>query len=85
MRRVSGRIAILLAACLLSGGLLLPTAATAQDEADFDHVETRFPLTGSHRRESCESCHADGLFAGTPARCELCHDGSGLRAETARS
>jgi len=55
-----------------------------QTPPEFDHVGTRFPLTGSHRRASCNACHTGGLFAGTPTRCAFCHDGSDLRAETSK-
>jgi hypothetical protein len=84
MRRVDRRVAILAGIYLVAGALFVPTTIRAQSGADFDHAQTRFPLTGSHRREPCESCHLEGLFTGTPNRCELCHDGSGLRAETAK-
>ncbi|MDH3519274.1 MAG: hypothetical protein OEM49_02360 [Myxococcales bacterium] len=78
-------IRFLLGCCALAGSLLWSDPARAQSGAAFDHSTTRFPLTGSHRREPCESCHAEGLFAGTPDRCELCHDGSGLRAQTEKT
>jgi hypothetical protein len=32
-----------------------------------------FPLTGQHAELTCESCHAGGRYAGTPATCESCH------------
>jgi hypothetical protein len=69
---------------VLTGSLVIGGGGSAQTGANFDHSTTRFPLTGSHRREPCESCHLEGLFQGTPDRCELCHDGSGLRAETSK-
>jgi hypothetical protein len=58
--------------------------ARAQVSPDFDHIETRFPLTGAHERVACESCHALGIFWGVPTRCAFCHDGTGARAETAK-
>ena len=32
-----------------------------------------FPLTGSHTGLDCESCHINGVFAGTPRDCVGCH------------
>lgn len=64
--------------------LLDIATATAQEDR-FDHFRTRFPLVGAHQRVDCESCHVDGLFQGTPLQCRFCHDGTGLRATTARS
>jgi len=42
-------------------------------ELAFDHISTGFPLTGMHARVSCESCHMDGIFRGTPRECRSCH------------
>jgi len=32
-----------------------------------------FPLTGAHRTASCNSCHAGGVYNGTPTNCVACH------------
>ena len=32
-----------------------------------------FPLVGKHAGLACESCHANGRFAGTPNTCVACH------------
>ena len=32
-----------------------------------------FPLVGKHAQLACESCHANGRFAGTPNTCVACH------------
>ena len=40
--------------------------------ADIDH-DRFFRLTGAHRSADCESCHTDGVFAGTPTNCNACH------------
>ncbi len=42
------------------------------DDAEFDHDDSNFPLTGRHRSLDCESCHADG-YQGTPTDCVACH------------
>ncbi|WP_284052291.1 hypothetical protein [Stakelama marina] len=44
-----------------------------------DHYRTGFPLEGGHERVPCESCHRNGVFKGTPRRCEDCHNN--IRAE----
>ena len=36
-------------------------------------VHTAWPLTGAHAAASCESCHAGGVFVGTPRDCFACH------------
>jgi len=41
-------------------------------EATFDHNNTHFPLTGSHKTTECSSCHTSG-FSGTPTACNSCH------------
>ena len=42
-------------------------------EVSFDHLTTGFRLEGAHRVADCESCHSDGVFAGTPKICTDCH------------
>lgn len=39
----------------------------------FDHAASTFPLTGLHIPVSCEECHIDGRFKGTPLECVACH------------
>ena len=41
--------------------------------ATFNHSNTGFPLTGRHNNLSCNSCHANGVYQGTPANCYACH------------
>jgi len=41
--------------------------------ARIDHNQTRFPLTGAHVTASCESCHQNNRFNGTPLECYTCH------------
>jgi len=41
--------------------------------ATFNHNNTGFPLTGRHNNLSCASCHANGVYQGTPANCYACH------------
>ncbi|WP_223248498.1 cytochrome c3 family protein, partial [Sulfurirhabdus autotrophica] len=49
------------AATSVSGGL------------SFDHNTTGFFLDGAHAKETCESCHIQGQFRGTPRDCATCH------------
>ena len=59
-------------------GLCLLMAATAGAQGlNFDHdFDTGYPLTGTHRTTSCESCHPSGIFKGAPKNCNGCHDGT---------
>ena len=51
----------------------LPLHAAEQRGTDFDHLRTGFPLTGAHTQVECQTCHARGVFKGTPRQCDLCH------------
>jgi hypothetical protein len=47
-------------------------------QSGFDHAKTRYPLTGSHIRVTCQKCHTlpdnTSKFAGLPfADCNTCH------------
>ena len=48
-------------------------SADSMAQAQFDHFTTGFRLEGAHRAADCESCHSDGVFAGTPTGCADCH------------
>lgn len=41
--------------------------------AKFDHNLSLFKLEGEHAETSCESCHRNNVFAGTPTDCYTCH------------
>ena len=43
------------------------------EEADFDHNQTQFALTGSHIEQECRSCHGGGVFDGLSMECATCH------------
>ncbi|MFZ5433343.1 MAG: hypothetical protein ACOZB3_06160 [Calditrichota bacterium] len=43
------------------------------DDANFDHNQTDFPLTGSHIQVNCAQCHVNGQYTGTPTECYACH------------
>jgi hypothetical protein len=55
--------------------VLLTWAGTAHavQRTGFDHLTTGFELQGAHRDLSCEFCHVNGVFKGTPRTCEGCH------------
>lgn len=43
-------------------------------ETRFDHdKETKFKLSGGHRKTECMECHADGHYKDTPKDCYSCH------------
>ena len=42
------------------------------DQGVFDH-NSSFPLVGVHAAQQCASCHAGGVFQGTPRDCVGCH------------
>ena len=46
---------------------------TSWDGAQFDHGLTSFPLTGAHTTVTCQQCHTNGRYAGTPTDCAACH------------
>jgi hypothetical protein len=60
-------------------GRLGPNCADCHTEAGwtpakFDHNLSAFKLEGGHQEISCESCHIDEVFQGTPADCYSCHE-----------
>jgi hypothetical protein len=43
-------------------------------ETRFDHdKDTKFKLTGGHRKTECKECHAEGRYKDTPKDCYSCH------------
>ena len=53
-------------------GCSLCHSTTAWLPSTFDHASV-FPLTGGHAGLSCNSCHANGKFAGLSSACSSCH------------
>ncbi len=45
-------------------------------DQNFNHQNTRFPLSGMHVKVTCETCHKGGIFKGTPVACIGCHNTS---------
>lgn len=41
--------------------------------ARFDHRAAGFPLTGAHAALTCDQCHTNFSFGGTPVECVSCH------------
>lgn len=76
-----GKICWLGAVVLLSLPLT-PGSSVAQWR--FDHFTTGFRLEGAHRLAECESCHTDGMFAGTPTDCVGCHSQASRTNATSR-
>lgn len=46
---------------------------TSWETLTVDHNRTAFPLTGAHVSVSCEKCHVNNRFKGTPTACAACH------------
>lgn len=42
-------------------------------QISFAHDETDFPLIGSHTEPTCNACHFNQTFDGTPSDCIACH------------
>jgi hypothetical protein len=60
---------------------LAPQAFAAETRSSFDHLTTGFELIGQHRDLTCEACHANAIFKGTPKDCGACHGiGTSIRA-----
>jgi hypothetical protein len=53
--------------------LLWVSHAPAVQRTQFDHLTTGYELRGAHRDMSCEYCHVNGVFKGTPRTCVGCH------------
>ena len=74
--RVCVSIRLLLFCLSISASASLLLTLVSQEsiaQSDFDHFTTGFRLEGAHRVAECESCHNDGVFAGTPTACADCH------------
>ena len=63
----------MLALCSATLALFVVASGESAAEPRFDHLTTGFRLEGAHLVADCESCHSDGLFAGTPTDCVGCH------------
>ena len=48
-------------------------STSAWKPASFDHNLAIFKLTGAHNSATCEKCHANNVFKGTPTDCNACH------------
>ncbi|MCF8233954.1 MAG: hypothetical protein K9G67_00885 [Bacteroidales bacterium] len=44
-----------------------------QENMDFDHASTSFPLEGQHVLTGCRECHVSLVFSQTPSQCVACH------------
>jgi len=68
-----GRVLGSLLAMVLTMASLQVMAETKAVGRDFNHNSTGFTLTGGHAIAACETCHAGGIFKGTPRNCDGCH------------
>ena len=72
-RLLLGSIAVISKAVLGVLALSAVAVAAPTGKGDFNHLTTGFPLSGGHAVAVCESCHAGGVFKGTPKHCDGCH------------
>ncbi len=61
------------------------SAVEVRQQSTFNHMQTGFTLTGAHANLECETCHAGGVFKGTPSACEGCHSPGRRVIATAKS
>ena len=61
-----------------------PAPAAERSSTSFNHLTTGFPLTGAHAQADCQTCHARGVFKGTPRQCDLCHSQGTRIASTSK-
>jgi aspartate carbamoyltransferase regulatory subunit len=59
--------------CALALGLGNAAQAQTPLGTAFNHDTTGFPLDVTHARQTCDSCHVQGTFRGTPRDCSTCH------------
>ena len=69
--------------------LLIPNEAQAAECSLYETIHPNFPLTGAHlstgKCSTCASCHAGGIYLGTPKICATCHNGSPTSSTVGRS
>ena len=62
------------------GMMATSSTAEAAECTLYETIHPNFPLTGSHlsvgKCSTCASCHAGGVYLGTPKICATCHNGS---------
>jgi len=46
---------------------------TSWTQGTFNHSTTAFPLLGVHATQTCQRCHADGVYKGKSTACVSCH------------
>lgn len=65
---------------VVTGALFFSPSAEAAECTLYETIHPNFPLTGAHlstgKCSTCASCHAGGIFLGTPKICATCHNGN---------
>ena len=85
MVRDNRKVAIAMrAAALIAALVLISFGASAVQRTQFDHLTTGYELRGFHRDLSCEYCHLQGVFKGTPRSCVGCHSTGSRVSSTPR-
>jgi len=73
MKKIEGLLLPIFITLLMAILSPLVYAQAVHKSSDFNHMKTGFPITGSHIKLECETCHVQGLFKGTPRNCAGCH------------
>ncbi len=79
-RQLAGLAGMMLALLMVAA----PAPAAEKSSTNFNHLSTGFPLTGAHAQADCQTCHARGVFKGTPRQCQVCHTQGSRLASTAK-
>ena len=72
-RRLRFAIFTITAALWMAAPWLAAPAAQFETPNRQFHQKTAFKLEGRHLAVSCDSCHLNGVFKGTPSKCIDCH------------
>jgi len=63
-----------------AGSMMMSNTADAAECTLYETIHPNFPLTGAHQSvgkcSTCASCHAGGVYLGTPKVCATCHNGN---------
>ncbi|HKT71712.1 MAG TPA: hypothetical protein VJQ47_02385 [Steroidobacteraceae bacterium] len=81
--RVARAVALMILA-VMALLCLYAQPARAVQRTGFDHLTTGYELLGAHRDLSCEYCHTQAVFKGTPRTCSGCHTTGSRVSATAR-
>ena len=74
---------------MVPAAVIIPSTAEAAECSLYETLHPNFSLTGVHlstgKCSTCASCHAGGVFLGTPKVCATCHNGTPTSPTVGRS